>query len=47
LLDKREELEVAIDQLKLQKAALPTQEYRSKLQALLVQLATTQAELDK
>ncbi len=47
LLDKREELEVAIDQLKLQKAAMPTEQYRRQLQALLLQLAQTQAELDK
>jgi len=47
LLDKREELEVAIDQLKLQKAAMPTEDYRRQLQALLLQLAKTQAELDQ
>ncbi len=47
LLEKREELEVAIDQLKLQKAAMPTEEYRRQLQALLLQLAKTQAELDQ
>jgi len=47
LLEKREELEVAIDQLKLQKAAMPTEEYRRQLQALLLQLAKAQAELDQ
>ena len=47
LLDKREELEVSIDALKLQKAAMPTDEYRKQLQALLLQLAKTQAELDQ
>ena len=47
LLQKREELEVQIDSLKLQKAAMPTEEYRKQLQALLLELARTQAELDK
>jgi len=47
ILEKREELEVAIDQLKLQKAAMPTEDYRRQLQALLLQLAKTQAELDQ
>lgn len=47
LLQKREELELAIDQLKLQKAALPTEDYKRQLQALLLQLAKTQAELDQ
>ena len=47
LLQKREELEVQIDSLKLQKAAMPTEEYRKQLQVLLLELARTQAELDK
>ena len=47
LLDKREQLEVQIDQLKVQKAAMPTEEYRQQLQKLLLELARTQAELDK
>ncbi len=47
LLTKREELELAIDQLKLQKAAMPTDQYRRQLQVLLLDLAKTQAELDK
>ncbi|MBC7924902.1 MAG: hypothetical protein H7039_04525 [Bryobacteraceae bacterium] len=47
LLVKREEFEVAIDQLKLQKAAMPSDEYKGKLQTLLLQLARTQAELDQ
>lgn len=47
LLTKREDLEVKIDALKLQKAAMPTDEYRKQLQALLLELAQTQAELDK
>lgn len=47
LLEKREQLEVQIDQLKVQKAALPTEQYRQQLQKLLLELARTQAELDK
>lgn len=47
LLAKREDLEQQIDDLKLRKAALPTAEYRKQLQALLIDLAKTQAELDK
>lgn len=47
LLQKREQLEVQIDSLKLQKAAMPTDEYRKQLQVLLLELARTQAELDK
>jgi hypothetical protein len=44
---RREELEQHIDQLKYQKAALPLEEYRKRLAALLLELAKTQAELDK
>lgn len=47
LLAKREELEGQIDQLKYQKAALPVEQYKSQLAALLLELAKTQAELDK
>ncbi len=47
LLAKREELEAQIDQLKFQKAATPTDEYRKRISALLLELARTQAELDK
>jgi hypothetical protein len=47
LLNRREELETKIDGLKLQKAAMPADEYRKQLQALLLDLAKTQAELDK
>jgi hypothetical protein len=47
LLAKREELEQQIDQLKYQKAALPVEEYKKQLAALLLELAKTQAELDK
>jgi len=47
LLVRREELEQQIDRLKYQKAALPAEEYRKQLAALLLDLARTQAELDK
>jgi hypothetical protein len=47
LLQKREQLEAQIDQLKFQKAATPIDEYRKQLSALLLELARTQAELDK
>jgi hypothetical protein len=47
LLVKREQLEGEIDSLKFQKAAMPTDEYKRKLQALLLDLARTQAEIDK
>ena len=39
--------EQQIDQLKYQKAAIPTDQYRSQLQALLLELAKTQEELEK
>lgn len=47
LLVRRDELETQIDNLKLQKAAMPIDEYKKQLQALLLDLARTQAELDK
>ena len=47
LLAKREELEQQIDQLKYQKAAMPVEEYKKQLAAVLLELAKTQAELDK
>ncbi len=47
LWQKREELEGEIDQLKFQKAAMPTDEYKKKLTELLLGLARTQAELYK
>ena len=47
LLAKREELEQQIDQLKYQKAAMPVEQYKKQLAALLLELAKTQAELDK
>ena len=47
LLDKREDLEQQIDKLKYEKAAMPEDQYKKQLAALLLQLAQTQAELDK
>jgi hypothetical protein len=47
LFTKKEELEAAIDKLKYQKAAMPTGDYRRQLNALLLELAKVQEELDK
>ncbi|MGA2212582.1 MAG: hypothetical protein ABSH31_04845 [Bryobacteraceae bacterium] len=47
LLEKRDSLEEQIDKLKYEKAAMPADEYKKQLQDLLIQLAKTQAELDK
>jgi hypothetical protein len=47
LLGRREELEQQIDLLKYQKAALPADDYKKQLTALMLELARTQEELDK
>jgi hypothetical protein len=47
LLERKEQLEQEIAQLKYQKAAMPTEQYRKQLSALLVELAQVQAEIDK
>jgi hypothetical protein len=47
LLARKDELEQQIDSLKYQKAALPADAYKQQLTALLIELAKTQAELDK
>jgi hypothetical protein len=47
LLDKRDQLEEQIDKLKYEKAAMAADEYKKQLQTLLLELAKTQAELDK
>ncbi len=44
---RKEELEGQIDQLKYEKASLAVEVYRTRLNALLLDLAKTQAELDK
>lgn len=47
LLTKKEELEAKIDRLKYEKAAMPEEEYKQELTALLLELARTQAEIDR
>jgi hypothetical protein len=47
LVTKKEELEAKIDRLKYQKAALTADEYKQQLTALLLELARTQAEIDR
>jgi len=47
LIEKREDLEQQIDKLKYEKAAIPEDQYKKQLQTLLLELAKTQAELDK
>jgi hypothetical protein len=47
LLARKEELEQEIDKLKYEKAAMPLDEYKQKLQSLLLQLAKTQEQIDK
>jgi len=47
LFDKKAELEAKIDQLKYQKASMPEEAYKAQLTDLLLQLAKTQAEIDK
>jgi hypothetical protein len=47
LLDKREELERKIDTLKIQKAAMPSDDYKRQLTDALLDLARVQEQLDK
>lgn len=47
LLAQKEDLEQQIDALKYKKAAVPADQYRRQLSALLLELAKTQAELDR
>lgn len=47
LLKRKEELEQQIDELKYQKSALPSDQYRKQISDMLLQLAKTQAELDQ
>ena len=47
LLEKKEYLEQQIDKLKYEKAAMPGEEYKKQLAALLLELAKTQEELDR
>jgi hypothetical protein len=47
LLAAKEKLEQQIDELKYRKAAMPEAAYASQLKSLLVELARTQAALDR
>ncbi|MBI1786925.1 MAG: hypothetical protein HYR60_05145 [Acidobacteria bacterium] len=47
LLARKQGIEEQIDRLKYQKAAMPFEEYRKELGALVLELAKVQAELDK
>ena len=47
LLERKEQIEQAIDQLKYQKAALPEAAYKQQLTALLLELARIQEALEK
>lgn len=47
LLEKKEELEQAIDQLKYEKASMNAEDYKKQLTRLLLELAKTQEEIDK
>ena len=47
LLDKKEQLEQAIDQLKYNKAAMPEAQYKTQLTQLLLELAKVQEAIDK
>ncbi|HXK00851.1 MAG TPA: hypothetical protein VMS37_00530 [Verrucomicrobiae bacterium] len=47
LLDRKEQLEQAIDKLKFEKAAMPENEYKRQLTQLLLELAKVQEAIDK
>jgi hypothetical protein len=47
LLSKKQELEAKIDKLKYQKASMEPDEYKQQLTALLLELARTQADIDR
>jgi hypothetical protein len=47
LLEKKEQLEQAIDKLKYQKASIPAEQYKQQLTALLLELAQVQEALEK
>jgi hypothetical protein len=47
LVSKKEDLEAQIDRLKYEKAAMEEADYKKQLTALLLELARTQAEIDK
>jgi hypothetical protein len=47
LVARKEDLEARIDRLKYQKEAMSADEYKQQLTALLLELAKTQAEIDR
>ena len=47
MLTRKQDIEAKIDRLKYQKAALSEDEYKQQLTALLLELARTQAEIDR
>jgi len=47
LLQRKEELEQQIDRLKYEKQSMSPADYRQRMNALLLMLAKTQAEIDK
>jgi hypothetical protein len=47
LLDRKEQVETAIDELKYEKAGMAADDYKKQLTRLLLELAKIQAELDK
>jgi hypothetical protein len=47
LVERRDEIEQAIDKLKFEKASYPEAEYKKRLAALLLNLARTEAELER
>jgi len=47
LIDKKEQIEQAIDKLKFDKAAMPVAEYKRQLTQLLLELAKTQEAIDQ
>jgi len=47
LVAKKQDLEARIDRLKYQKPAMPEEEYKRQLTSLLLDLARTQAEIDR
>ena len=47
LVTKKEDLEARIDRLKFEKAAMAPEAYRQQLSSLLLELARTQAEIDR
>jgi hypothetical protein len=47
LISHKDDLEAQIDRLKYQKSSLPDAEYKQQLTSLLLDLARTQAEIDK